>query len=79
MVAQRIPTIMPPMTKKEIIEVSKIYKVCALLPNGQTLITRRPFRNPHHTTSFSSGIGRRRSASEARRIFRWHQREFCFL
>ena len=51
MVAQRIPTIMPPMTKKEIIEVSKIYSVCGLLPNGQTLITRRPFRNPHHTIS----------------------------
>ncbi len=57
MIAQRIPTIMPPMTKEEIIEVSKIYSVCGLLPSGQTLITRRPFRNPHHTISPQALVG----------------------
>lgn len=51
MVAQRIPTIMPAMTEKERIEVSKIYSVCGLLPKGETLMTKRPFRNPHHTIS----------------------------
>lgn len=51
MVAQRIPTIMPPMSEKEQIEVSKIYSICGLLPKGETLMTKRPFRNPHHTIS----------------------------
>ncbi len=51
MVAQRIPSILPPMTETESIEVSKIYSVCGLLSNKQTLITKRPFRNPHHTIS----------------------------
>ena len=39
------------MTEKERIEVSKIYSVCGLLPKGETLMTKRPFRNPHHTIS----------------------------
>ncbi len=51
MVAQRIPTILPPMTEKERMEVSKIYSVCGLLPKGQTLMGKRPFRSPHHTIS----------------------------
>ena len=60
MLAQRIPGILPPMTKEEQIEVSKIYSICGMLPQNGTLISRRPFRAPHHTISPSglSGGGR---------------------
>ena len=60
MLAQRITGILPPMTKEEQIEVSKIYSICGMLPQNGTLISRRPFRAPHHTISPSglSGGGR---------------------
>lgn len=51
MVARRIPTIMPPLSAKERLEVSKIYSICGKLPPGQALLTERPFRSPHHTIS----------------------------
>lgn len=51
MVARRIPTIMPPLSPKERLEVSKVYSVCGLLPQGKALLSERPFRNPHHTIS----------------------------
>lgn len=51
MVARRIPTIMPPISPKERLEVSKIYSVCGMLPRGKALLTERPFRSPHHTIS----------------------------
>lgn len=49
MVAKRIPTILPALTREEDIEISKIYSICGLLPPGRPLLSRRPFRNPHHT------------------------------
>lgn len=51
MVARRIPTIMPPLSSKERLEVSKIYSVCGMLPRGKALLSERPFRSPHHTIS----------------------------
>lgn len=51
MLAKRIPGILPPMTEKESLEVSKIYSVCGMLPQSGHLIDRRPFRMPHHTIS----------------------------
>lgn len=51
MVAQRIPTIMPSLSIEESIEISKIYSVCGLLSDTNPLISRRPFRSPHHTAS----------------------------
>jgi len=48
MLAQRIPTVLPPLSFEEALDVTTIYSVAGLL-DGQGLITRRPFRAPHHT------------------------------
>ncbi|HHS48964.1 MAG TPA: ATP-binding protein [Desulfurella acetivorans] len=56
MLAQRIPTIMPFMSEKEIIETTKIYSVAGVLKNN-SVVTKRPFRSPHHTASDISLIG----------------------
>lgn len=57
MIARCIPTILPPMSREESLEVSKIYSVCGLLQSGEALISTRPFRAPHHTISVSAMIG----------------------
>ena len=57
MIARRIPTILPPMSEEESLEVTKIYSVCGLLSTGGTLIKNRPFRAPHHTISVSAMVG----------------------
>lgn len=49
MVAKRIPTIMPALSREEDIEISKIYSICGMLPPGRPLLSSRPFRSPHHT------------------------------
>lgn len=51
MLAQRLPTILPPMTEEEAIETSKIHSVCGLLNRNAGLMSVRPFRSPHHTIS----------------------------
>lgn len=56
MLAKRLPTIMPAMTFREILETSKIYSVSGKLGN-KPLITERPFRNPHHTISQAGLVG----------------------
>ena len=57
MVAQRIPTILPKMTEQECLEVTKIYSIAGLLPNGHSLMQNRPFRAPHHNASLNALIG----------------------
>ena len=57
MIARRIPTILPPMTREESLEVTKIYSVCGLLPKEGALMRERPFRAPHHTISVSAMVG----------------------
>ena len=47
MLASRLPSILPPLTTQEILEISKIHSVAGLLKDGQ-LITHRPYRSPHH-------------------------------
>ncbi len=55
MLARRLPTIMPPMSEKEIIESTKIYSAAGMLDGNP--ITQRPFRSPHHSASTASIIG----------------------
>lgn len=57
MLAQRLPSILPPLSFEESLEVTKIYSVAGKLHAGQSLITSRPFRAPHHTISEIALIG----------------------
>lgn len=49
MLARRIPSILPPLSLEESLEVSTIYSICGLLQQAGTLKTTRPFLHPHHT------------------------------
>ncbi len=51
MLAKRLPTILPDMTFEESLETTKIYSVSGKLSKNTPLITKRPFRSPHHTVS----------------------------
>ena len=57
MLARRLPTILPPMTREEALEVTKIYSIAGLLNNKSNLMNQRPFRSPHHTITLSAMIG----------------------
>jgi magnesium chelatase family protein len=57
MLARRLPTIMPPLTLSEALEATKLYSVTGLLDGKRILVTSRPFRSPHHTTSDIGIIG----------------------
>lgn len=57
MMAERLPSIMPPLTEKEKLELSKIYSVCGLLDNKTTLLDKRPFRSPHHSITNIGLVG----------------------
>lgn len=56
MLAKRIPSILPPMSNEEALEVTKIYSIAGLLKSNG-VIERRPFRSPHHTISTGGLIG----------------------
>ena len=56
LLAKAMPSIMPPLTLEEAIEVTKIYSVAGMTI-GKKLTTTRPFRNPHHTTSAVAVVG----------------------
>ena len=51
MLARRLPSILPPMTLEEALEVTQIHSIMGLLKPGQHILTERPFRAPHHTAS----------------------------
>jgi magnesium chelatase family protein len=57
MLAKRLPTILPPLTLDEALETTKIHSIVGLLSPGQALVTRRPFRAPHHTASDAGLLG----------------------
>ncbi len=57
MMAKRIPSILPDISFDESIEITKIYSVSGILQNKNSLVTKRPFRAPHHTISKSAMVG----------------------
>ena len=57
MLARRLPGIMPPLTRDEAIEITRIYSVAGLIPQDRALIIQRPFRAPHHTISSPGLVG----------------------
>lgn len=56
MLASRLPSLLPPMTHKEMLEVSQIHSVAGKLKEGR-LITKRPFRAPHHSATTPALVG----------------------
>src|SRR5438105_4098537 len=57
LLARSMPSILPSMTADESLDVSKIYSVAGLLPSDTPLVSRRPFRAPHHTISHAGLVG----------------------
>ena len=57
MLARRLPGILPPLTHPEALEVTRIYSVAGLLPEGAGMITTRPFRAPHQSISTAGLVG----------------------
>ncbi len=57
MLARRVPSILPPLTVEEALEVSRIHSVAGVLKGGGHLVTSRPFRAPHHTVSSIGLLG----------------------
>src|SRR5919197_4289164 len=57
MLARRLPTLLPPLSFDEALEATKLYSIAGLLPPGQALLARRPFRSPHHSISDAGLIG----------------------
>lgn len=57
MLAKRFPTILPEMTEKESIDTTKIHSIAGVLPKKSPLVTKRPFRSPHHTVSSAAMSG----------------------
>jgi magnesium chelatase family protein len=57
MLARRLPGILPPLTRDEALEVTRIHSVAGLLPPGRPLVTTPPFRAPHHTASAPAIVG----------------------
>ena len=57
MTAQRIPSILPPLTEEEYLEVTKVYSAAGLLDPAHPLMVRRPYRSPHHTITLQALAG----------------------
>jgi magnesium chelatase family protein len=57
MLARRLPTILPPLTPNESLETTRIYSALGRLKPGESLLSVRPFRDPHHTVSDAGMVG----------------------
>jgi magnesium chelatase family protein len=57
LLARALPSILPPMTNNEALEVTKIYSVSGLLPKDTPMVRQRPFRSPHYTISNAGLVG----------------------
>lgn len=57
MMAKRVPTILPPMNYEEALETTVVHSVAGVKSNESSLVTNRPFRNPHHSISDMALVG----------------------
>ena len=57
MMARCLPSILPDLTFKEALEITKIHSIAGTLPKDIPIINLRPFRAPHHTVSANSLVG----------------------
>jgi magnesium chelatase family protein len=57
MLARRLPAILPPLTRSEALEVTRIHSVAGTLPSGRALVSIPPFRSPHHGSSAPAIVG----------------------
>jgi magnesium chelatase family protein len=57
MLARRLPSILPPLTPNESLQTTRIYSAVGRLPAGESLMSTRPFRSPHHTISDAGMVG----------------------
>lgn len=57
MLAKRVPTILPAMSRQEALEVTRIYSISGMLGADRALIAERPFRSPHHSASRPGLVG----------------------
>jgi magnesium chelatase family protein len=57
MLARRMPSILPPMTPDESLDVTAVYSIAGLLGNNPHIVHQRPFRSPHHTSSRIALVG----------------------
>ncbi len=57
LLARALPSILPPLNQKEIIEVTAIYSTAGLLSTNQRVVCERPFRTPHHSASTAALVG----------------------
>ncbi len=67
LIARTLPSILPQLTFEESLEVTKIYSISGLLEK-EAIVTKRPFRNPHHTTSYVGLVGGGDAASSWRNL-----------
>src|SRR5262249_25610065 len=63
LLARAMPSIMPPMSGEEALEVTRIYSVAAVVPAGARLVSTRPCRAPHHTISHAGLVAGGRGAA----------------
>jgi magnesium chelatase family protein len=57
MLAQRLPTILPPLDDEAALEVTAVHSIAGMLPAGRPLIRRPPFQAPHHTATMPALVG----------------------
>src|SRR5262249_30170255 len=57
MLARRLPTVMPPLSQEEALEITAVHSVAGLLPTDRGVVGDRPFRAPHHTVSSAGLVG----------------------
>ena len=57
LLARALPSVLPPMTLDEAIEVTKVYSIAGQLRDGRGLVVERPFRAPHHTVTYAGMVG----------------------